>query len=184
MSTITTAILAALLSLPRYAADTETPEARTTRLTTVANSIEDATQRATCSGEFAKLAECKKFWPGRQQDLRALLITIGYFETAYAQHVHEGHCRPHECDGGRARGLWQVQRHGLVPSAAWERIVGADDYSTQISAYLAAKVLGSDLSKCGTIEGAVSMYATGNSCSWDGAKARVDFSNKVSFKLQ
>jgi hypothetical protein len=182
MTTITAALLALLFALPRYHQDTESEMQRVARLTTVASSIALVSERATCTGAYASKEGCKAFWPGSVKELQRLLITQAYFETGLAQHVHEGRCRRNECDGGRARGLWQVQRSGLVPWEQWERIKGADEASTRISAYYAARALSRGYNKCGTIEGAIAIYATGATCTWAGASKRFQFFERLMAK--
>jgi hypothetical protein len=37
----------------------------------------------------------------------ALLFTIGFHESGFAERIERGACKDHECDGGRACGDWQ-----------------------------------------------------------------------------
>jgi hypothetical protein len=43
----------------------------------------------------------------------ALILTIAHHESALAQRIADGQCKPHECDGGRAWGLWQAHQNKL-----------------------------------------------------------------------
>ena len=182
MSMTAKAILALLLALPRYSADTETAEQRTKRLETVATSIDVVSESATCSGRYEGKEGCKRFWPLSAKALQRLLITEGFFETGFAQRVHEGHCLKHECDGGRARGPWQLQRNGLMPIEAWEKMTDDGEESTRVGAFYAARKLAQDLNACQSMEGAIARYATGSSCTWSGAPARVRFFERLMAK--
>lgn len=87
------ATLAALLSLPQYAGDrhADTPEQRARLLRPVADAIAAVSRNRTEA---------------------AALVALGYAETAFARYVLDGYCYQGpvgaRCDGGRARGAWQV----------------------------------------------------------------------------
>lgn len=156
MNSILFAILAAL---PAWHGDVEDDFDRYSRLETVALAIEEAVQTAD--------------WPGESDELAVLLVTQAYMETRLAYHVHAGKCRPKECDNGRAASLWQLQYGAHLPQNEWERLKGIDYAATLKSAKLAAKYLSMGRRKCGSNAGAISLYATGRTCSWPGARHRI-----------
>lgn len=180
MTEATQVLLAILLSLPRFHADTETAVEREERLTTIARSIHEASERATCAGAY-DAPECERLWPGSTKELETLLVTQGFMESRFAQRVHEGRCqvRIGECDGGRARSVWQLQASGLVPREAWVNLEGTSYERTRAAAWYAIQVLYRARNACGSIEGAISRYATGRSCRWTPAKKRVDFYRRL-----
>lgn len=100
--------------------------------------------------------------------IRALVIAVGRFES--------GGWRPDVCDGtktgdrGKAFGCWQ----------SWHRD-RSGGYDGQ--AKRAARHLRWALSECGTAEGAVALYATGNSCRWSGAKERAEYAARIEARL-
>ncbi len=176
MSVTATALLALLLSLPRFTRDTETAEEREVRMSVVDRSLVYASDRATCSGEY-DVPGCHKWWTGSKKSLQVLLVVQAKYETNFAQHIHEGRCRLHlkECDGGRAKGLWQLHAGGTVTKEEWEQFEGTSLENTKVAAWAAARVMMRSLGACkGDLEGGFAMYATGNSCTWSGAKERAD----------
>jgi len=172
----TTTLLAILLSLQPFSGDSETTDQREARLGIVSDAISGMSERASCTGSFAKDEGCSRVWDGSPKELAMLLVTIGYHETHFSKRIHEGRCLVGECDGGAARGLWQLHQSSLCPWKAWSQITDASPKATRLGAYSAAAVLGLGARKCkGSIEGAISIYATGSSCTWKGAKARMSF---------
>jgi hypothetical protein len=165
------------LSLPPWHGDRKEPN-RSDRIQTIALSTERATVQATCDlGDD----ECRPIWPDdRGSDLEILLAVVAWHETRLARHVHENRCRRWECGAYvrrgevyfRSRGVWQIEESPLT-SAEWHRIRGADQASTDAAAWAAAKALSHGLRRCGTLRGALSLYATGKRCSWSGADARM-----------
>jgi hypothetical protein len=124
-------LLQLLLGLTPYHGDTETELERRERLAVVAEAIDTVTK-----------SEEEQVW----------LVAQGEGESNFAEHVHEGRCRPLQCDptwvridGKRvriqkARGPWQVQPvagyRGL-----WETIQGSDLASTTAGARIAIELL-------------------------------------------
>lgn len=49
----------------------------------------------------------------RNPDRQAMLLAIAIRESALRIRIAEGNCLPHECDGGRAWGLWQVHKNAF-----------------------------------------------------------------------
>lgn len=179
------AILALLLTYPAWHEDKtrEAPEDRKARMAVVAESIVDATTRATCLG----LSPCTPIWPGKPEELAAALSRTGWLESRYARHVHAGRCRRYECDATRlksgrivfrAASPWQVQSSSMVPAAEWRTIAGTDLGSTTRAAWAATRVLSASYTRCAMpgqagLAGAVSLYATGRTCRWPRSAQRV-----------
>lgn len=91
---LTSAILAVLLSRPASHTDVDASvSAREARLRPVAMAIAGAV---------------------KTEDEASAMLALGEHETHYAEHVLGGHCelmpKGERCDGGRARGPWQVHR--------------------------------------------------------------------------
>lgn len=158
-------ILAILLSLPPFSGDVESPVERASRMHHTTASI--------------MYAEAAVDWPGDRRELIGLLISIGWFESRFALHVHQGDCRPNECDRGKAVGPWQVWMKGPRRQAA----TGTDLSATRAAALEAARVLTRARRACGSGLGSVSLYATGATCHWDGAEERVRFAEAILSRL-
>jgi hypothetical protein len=174
------AILALLVSLQGDLRDRETEEERLARMTTISHGIQYAVEGSTCSDH--PYEDCDREWLYSEHELAALLVTIGYHETRFARHVHEGQCMPHECDavrmpgGGvyhRARSSWQMHRISLVRGDEWAEMLGTSLHATRTAATVAARILSFSAMRCGSIEGAISSYATGTTCRWSGAAPRM-----------
>lgn len=173
-------ILALMLGLPAHHLDREEPEARRARLQIVANAIADASQRATCSDDFASDG-CRRVWPKAPLDLSVLLVTQAYSESRFARNVHEGKCRSYECDPirnastgvlqHRARTLWQIHRIGPIETE-WDIMLGVDAASTAAAAWAATKILSRGYRACGSVSGAMARYAGIDSCTWSEAAKR------------
>lgn len=172
MKPLTAALITVLLRLPPWYEDVERepPDQREHRAVVLAVSITTSTETQTGVNPVT---------------LAALEVTQGFWESRFALHVHQDKCRIKigECDAGRAKSVWQLQATGLVPRDVWVRIGGTDLASTTLAARGAARVLTTGLQKCGDIEGAISMYATGSLCRWKGAPERVRFYRKIRQQL-
>jgi hypothetical protein len=119
-----------LSKLPRWHEDTTEPdEARAERLRTI------ATAQVTATGGDVPAA--------------VFLATVSWWESRLAKHVHEGACRPWECDRGRARGLAQVQLASGVDRDLWERSKGTDYPATLASMQAAHYVYSRAVRACG-----------------------------------
>lgn len=163
-------LLLVLLALAPYHLDHESAADRYARMTVVAQSIDAATLEATCTGPFES-ANCKPTWPATRPELAALLVTIGWHETAFARHVGAGACKPWECDGGRARHYWQTWANPWVSRQTWNELEGLGYVPTTKAAAAAASVLGAGRRRCGSSGGAIAFYAVSR-CSWPGAARR------------
>lgn len=176
-------LFALLMGLPAHRLDNEEAGARQNRMHVIAEAIADASQRATCSGIYSS-SECVPIWPLGSSELSALLLTEAYSESRLARNVHEGKCRAWECDPvrsaytgqvrHRARSIWQIQRSSHV-EAEWDQMLGADQASTSIAAWAAAKLLTRGYRSCGSIGGAISRYAGIDGCNWSESEKRVRF---------
>ena len=103
-----------------------------------------------------------------------LLATIAGKESAVSRRILLGHCKPWECDRGRARGLWQLHANGLN-RAAWLRSAG----DLALQAKLANEQLKRSYWTCARsgvwwVAGTLSAYA-GQRCGseWTGLAPRV-----------
>lgn len=147
-------VLAVLLSLPHYTGDrSDTPEERAALLGPVASAIAAA---------------------AKNEREAAVLVTLGFHESAFARYVVEGRCKDGppgaQCDGGLARGPWQVH--------SWCRpLWTAQDGSSEAlhaGALCAVRLTRTAYVKCGrTWEGLFSGYRRLDRCKWSGAKRRV-----------
>ena len=163
--------------------DVETKEERLARLKVIDIAIDRAVEQATCD---KKDKGCKPQWRGAKEDLRWLLIGQAYFETHLAQHVHEDKCRAKlgECDSGKAKSLWQIQKasNALLQQDGpdwWESIGGVDQAATDKAAWAATVILSRTYNRCRSISGAISMYATGKTCFWEEGRKRAIWIGKA-----
>lgn len=112
-------------------------------------------------------------------ELRWMLLTTAQHESHFALRIHEGKCRPGECDGGRARSLWQLHRNARMKPGEWESLAGTSQEATDLGARLAAGLLRGARASCGDAEGALSLYARGGGCKWSGARQRVEWMRRM-----
>lgn len=188
----TESLLAAALTFSAWHGDTETEEDRLVRLRTIVEAINIATERAVCMKNATPLpplpgdtaepeSPCKPVWRGSPRELAFLLLTQAYFETHLAQHVHEGKCRVNlgECDGGKATSLWQLQAGGHLAPSRWERLSGTSLAATTHAALEASRALSRGRNYCGSVRGAVALYATGRTCRWQPAEKRISFLSRL-----
>lgn len=180
-------IAAQVASLPLWHQDSdEEEEHRAWRIDNVARGVALAADLATCTGDWRDEEDCEPAWPvERKLELVGALISQGWWESRYAQHVHEGRCRVHigECDGGKARSPWQIQTSALVTDVEWYDMLGAGEEPTEIAARCAARILAVGLKRCGSLEGAISSYATGRTCKWSKAADRVRHARRMTEEL-
>lgn len=180
-----------LLSLQPSYNDAENWEQRSERMSVIAQSIDDAASKSTCSDSYAT-SDCVKVWPGDKKSLVILLITKGYWESRFAKNVHEGKCYKYECDAyvvngnvlHRARSPWQIQKTILVTKEEYEKMNSATLESTTMSATVATRYLALGMNKCHTIKGAMSIYSGAKTCNWNRVKAREQFYKFIEKKTQ
>jgi hypothetical protein len=190
-------LFAILLTLPQYENDSniETPSQHQDRLETFSNAIAQASHESVCENNN-NAAYC---WHGSELELSMLLISKAWHETRFSQHIHAGKCNPGECDTVwktlinpkthaqiryaayyKARSNWQIHRnYTYVSQEEWHNMPGTSLLSTKTSAIVAARMLGFSFDRCKTISGAISLYATGKSCKWSGARNRVWLYNNL-----
>lgn len=162
-------ILATLLMFPAFWGDRdETPGDRQARVELVARAIDEAVRTTP--------------WPGSKREQAAVLAVKAVRESGgLARHIHASKCRLEigECDRGRAVSLWQLHVSKQLPPEQWERLKGDDLEATTRAAKAAARALLSARRACGDLRGAISLYATGSTCDWSGADARVQDVNRA-----
>lgn len=167
---LTATILSMLLSLPPAYTDVE-EEGREQRMQVVAAAIAHASTRAACVEPYDD-PRCKPIWHRSEVELGALLVTKGWWESRFALNVHEGKCKPYECDAHewrgtivhRARSPWQFQRTSYSEDL-WDVSVGTDFESTRNAAWVATRVLATGMDHCKNAYGALSWYAV-HRCDW------------------
>jgi hypothetical protein len=128
--TLTAYLISAILSLPTFHEDIGEQLVAQKRA-----------QAELIASAVAEAAEKSRGWPGSQRELAVLLVTIAWHETRFSLRIHDGHCRPYECDHGRARGLWQLHVHASLPRERWLTVAGLDPVSTLNGATEAATAL-------------------------------------------
>lgn len=151
-------------------------------LETVAAGIQSAVLQATCTGDWAEADDCIPTWTRRPEELAALLITTGYWESKFLARIGAGRCEKWECDPAkdragriyhRARGFYQIQASPAVTVYEWRHMRGLGEYRVFVASAVAARLLSRHYANCKTIQGAISGYATGGRCSWSRAGARM-----------
>lgn len=162
------------------------------RAAVIAEAIHSATLEATCTGPFTGADWCSPIWPSNEPALLiGSLIKIGKDESGFLERVGAGRCRPEECDPleiaegvfvHRARHYWQCHSSRLVPE--WDELVGVEYWPTRQAAYAAARVLGAAYKRCGSLEGALALYATGRKCVWSGADDRARAARRIERRLR
>lgn len=137
--------LRVLLSAPRHVSDLEEDDGqREERLKEIAAAIDAATPHA---------------------HERALLLSVGWWESRWAAHVGSGAVRG---DDGRAAGYWQ--QWGLDDETGLD---GHAERALMLLRYHARRCGRPGLATLASVHAAVSGYATGSKCSWSGARKRV-----------
>jgi len=168
-------VLAMVISLPPAYTDRE-ETGREARMRTIAEAVTQATERACCEGYGES---CEPIWNGRPEDLAALIVTKGWWESRFALNVHEGKCKPYECDPAKsmrghithlARTPWQFQRTGFS-APFWNDMVGTGLQPTRNAAWVAATILSRGYNACRSFEGALAWYAVGR-CNYSKAGNR------------
>jgi hypothetical protein len=177
--------------------DIETPTEQESRMLTTATAIGHASYRATCKGEYST-ENCVPLAKDEFSHAVAL-ITLGYWESRLAKHVHEGKCisgwtpgtnnfTPGECDevairdgSGNitrtvflARTMWQMHKDLRIESE-WDQMTGTSLEATKNAAWAASK----KWAGCGNIspKSTFMCYAGTMNPKWSGLMPRVDFYN-------
>lgn len=153
MSVTAEAVLVVLLSLPQYRGDIHadpTVEDRTRLLRPVAEAIAEVSKTRTEA---------------------AVLVALAQHETTLARYVLDGACYQGpvgaRCDGGKARGAWQVHSWCKPLWAGPENAPGRH----LAGARCAVSLLRKGRAQCGSLAGAFGVYA-GAGCKWRGGPGR------------
>jgi hypothetical protein len=101
------------------------------------------------------------------QEDAAMLVATGYEESTFGIRYHLGQCFPYECDGGKARGPWQMWRANGMLLEEWSQMVGLPN--TEAQALAAHRRLSRGFGWCGSHYGALVNYL-GLPCDARGAK--------------
>jgi hypothetical protein len=192
MTTLQAALTALALTYPTPDRG-EPPDARAVRLDAISGAVVTAASRATCREPWATIdAPCKRLWPGSHVELVAVVWTLGYLESGYSEWVHAGRCRVTigECDHGRARSPWQLQRTAHT-NWAWHELEGVGAWSTFAAAWSAVRVISAGRAMCRWqrphapwLPATISAYATGGRCSYQRAIMRAEFVMRVEARLR
>jgi hypothetical protein len=176
-------------------------EARVERLQGVSEAVVLAAGRATCSSPWDLIDEpCVRIWPGSRVSLAALVWSLGYLESGYAEWVHAGRCRLHigECDARKERGVWvagavspwQLQRVGYA-ARVWDVLEGTGEWSTFVAAWTATRTIVAGRKMCQYrrpelpwLTASISAYATGGHCDYPRAGKRAAFVVRVEGHLR
>ena len=193
MDKLAAIILSILMSIPSYYKDVETKEERENRMEVVATSISNVSRLATCTGPWEGNEGCKPMFKGTPRELATALVTIAYHESTFAKHIHEGNCRPKECDAisyydhrqkkrvtyFRARSMWQMHRSSKIRNE-WDSMVGTTQAATDSAALAATKIWSGCFSSSSNVLNAFKCYGGGTKdrTIWPGGKLRVDFYNR------
>lgn len=147
----------------------------------VSDAREDPIQREARLAEIVAEADSVvKFhadrWRGDSRMLLALVLAKGWHETRYASGAPLECVGPGDCDRGKAWHYWQTH------TPPERRLDGQLGLFVAVQDATVALIRGANY--CGgegraRLEGAVSLYATGKTCSWSGAKERVDTAYKI-----
>lgn len=185
MGPLGNAVLLALVRLPVWHEDTE-EVGREARLATIAEAVESASTRATCGDRWAEAVDppCVPIWPRTAEELASLLAMKAWKETALSSRWHAGDCRGKECDGGTSQSPWQLKKARWMTAYPWEDLPQHDLVSTTWAAWYAARVLSCGYSRCHSVEGAVSAYATGSRCDWGEAPSRVRLAQSIQLQIR
>jgi len=142
------AIVAMILQLSAWNPTYETEQAYGARVESIAVGVSDAAK-----GDVG---------------MESLLLSIAFHESGYDYRVHSGDCPKNGCDGGRSATLWQIMWGSWLPRSRWVTYIGVEKAPTGRAAAYAASVLRKGLNYCKSVRGAISLYATGRTCHWDG----------------
>lgn len=125
--------------------------------------------------------------------IASLLIMTGYRESRFLDRIQAGECKRYECDSFiapdgtlrfRSRSYWQLQRTASISLEEWQSTTGLNSENISTAAMVSARLFSRGLKACGTLEGAIAVYARGAGCQWVGAKRRADMARRIQVKLQ
>jgi hypothetical protein len=143
----------------------------------------DPDKSAQLDGIAAAVAEVSRDAPRPPREWAALLLTIGYHESAFSLRIQRGQCKPHECDRGKARSAWQLHKN-LYTAPIWDQLHGIEHTAVQVRA--ASEALKRAYFTCNRsgvpwLQATLNGYA-GRRCSaqWPGLDQRVSTFNRLS----
>jgi len=134
----------------------EDPKERQDRFTQLTQAQWDVVDELTCTGSYANADDhqesdgplCVVQFPGKKEHLVTMLMTAGFWESRFSRRIQAGDCKEGECDGGRARSVYQVQNNGTFPSELWENAEGLDWDSTRSATKASALTLSAAYRAC------------------------------------
>lgn len=127
---LTTYLLTAIAALPTYKEDVGEHLA-----------VQKHDQAQMIATAIDQAVEETRGWPGSKRELASLMLAIAWHETRLSLRIHDGRCKPYECDRGRARGLWQLHAHRSLPRERWLKVAGLNPEFTRNAASEAALAL-------------------------------------------
>lgn len=90
-----------------------------------------AERKAAQQGEFvAAISRAAADAPRQPREWAALMLAVLEAETHGSLRIHEGRCKPLECDRGRARGPWQPHRNAHNRDV-WDQLIGVENTTVQ-----------------------------------------------------
>ncbi len=134
-------ILAALNSFPVFQEDRGNPQKQ------------DQLAEHALAMSFA-VARHSHLWPGSQAELAAVTATIGYMESGYSLRIQRDDCYAWECDGGRARGTYQMHASAVQgrDERLWIALPGLDVGSVELSVDQAVRAVVRARRQCSSLE--------------------------------
>lgn len=76
------------------------------------------------------------------------LVHLAHTESRFALRVIENRCRPRECDRGRSRGIWQVNKRAATKHE-WATLGKGGLYAQVVGARAALRIWRAGLKRCG-----------------------------------
>lgn len=116
--TLAELLLAGMLSLPTFTEDRAPELAEAKRA-----------QYEQFAREAADVADEQKVTTSRNWS--AMLAAVAIAETGLSLRIQAGHCEPHECDRGRARGPFQNHKYA-ESIATWDKLIGVENTRVQV----------------------------------------------------
>lgn len=150
--TLAQAVFILLNSLPRHYTD-KNEVGRSERMQTLSVSIAEGVHY---------VIERKYF--NDEAVLAGAVVYLGNIESHYALRVHEGACKPWECDKSTSIGPWQGKRRKGWTDEYWMSLRGLSLEATSENARIASMTIAGDFGTCKTMPGAFGLYNTGKFC--------------------
>lgn len=119
-------------------------------------------------------------WRGDRRELAALVLAIGWHETRFARVAPDDCPIRGGCDRGKAWHYYQTHTPRQEREDGWPGLSKATRDAVVAVRRGAGYCGGSGMAR---LVGAVSVYATGRSCSWSGAAQRVRLAKWIERRL-